>query len=656
MKSKISKIFSFLIILCICIVAWPLSASAKNKEFVVVIDAGHGGNDHGAVDNGVKEKDINLAVALKLGDLIKKNMKNTKVVYTRTNDSFVSLQGRADKANKAKGDLFISIHTNSVDAKSKARTTVEGASVYILGNGADSKNKDVVMRENLVIELEKDKKSYQGFDPNSDESHIMFEMAQKQDLSHSIAFAKLARNELIKTANRKDKGVHQAGFWVLWATSMPSVLVELDFICNPNSATYLKSELGKNQLAQSLFNAVKEYYKITDGGSGKLSADIDLSLENEESDGGETVLASRTAKSEKVHVDKSDRRQSSSSSRRRRSSKAARESEKAIQTVADIPVASTPKVEETVAAAAVEGVSANNSAVKQSTKKANKEKKNKKNAKNSSTHARIDKTLYDETVIEEEAIAEVTAPAPAGKKNDSKKARKPQADNEKSIASNESQDTMIAEAKPARRRNRSESSDSRKPKSEKTVAEVVTKDVAEEEVAAPKTDEQEPTATRKKSASRRKARIDHGTDVAQAVDSNEEYIATEKKASKGSNKKQKEQAADSSKNSEKVKTDNKKVSAEETAQAVKAEPKVPRLEKPVNSYYTVQLFSSQSKIKNNDIRLQGLNLEALKVVRHEGKYLYCYGESSDERSIERLKEQLRESYHDAEVLKIGSVK
>lgn len=237
-----------------------VALAAQTKDFVVVLDAGHGGKDHGAIDNGVKEKDINLAVALRLGELIKKKLKHTKVVYTRDDDTFVSLQGRADIANKAKGDLFISIHTNSVDAKNKNRRTVAGASVYTQGSHKDEANLAVAKRENSVIELENGyEQKYAGFDPNKVESYIIFEMAAKHNLAQSHRFAKSAQANLVKIAGRKNRGVHQAGFWVLWATSMPSALVELDFICNPESAKFMGSKNGVDKLAEALFEAVKKY-------------------------------------------------------------------------------------------------------------------------------------------------------------------------------------------------------------------------------------------------------------------------------------------------------------------------------------------------------------------------------------------------------------
>ena len=163
-----------------------MTASANNdkKSFTVVIDAGHGGKDIGAADNGAKEKDINLGVALQLEKLLKKKLKEIKVVMTRDDDTYLTLQQRADVANKAKGDLFVSIHTNSVDKKNKNRKTVAGSSVYALGLHKDDNNMRVARRENSVIELESNyEQKYSGFDPNKDESYIIFEMAQKKNLS-----------------------------------------------------------------------------------------------------------------------------------------------------------------------------------------------------------------------------------------------------------------------------------------------------------------------------------------------------------------------------------------------------------------------------------------------------------------------------------------
>lgn len=239
----------------------PLLCDAAENRHTVVIDAGHGGHDVGAADNNTYEKDINLKVANKLAANIKKHLKNIDVVMTRDNDKFLSLQERASLANSSKGDLFISIHTNSVDKSNPNRKTVEGASVYVLGLQKDQDNMRVARRENSVIELEEDYEGkYKGFDPSSDASYIIFEMQQKGNLSKSFKFANEAQKQLVSKAGRKNRGVKQAGFWVLWATYMPAVLVELDFICNPVQAEYLASEDGSQQLADALYDAVANYF------------------------------------------------------------------------------------------------------------------------------------------------------------------------------------------------------------------------------------------------------------------------------------------------------------------------------------------------------------------------------------------------------------
>lgn len=247
------------------------------KDFVVVIDPGHGGKDVGAVGNKAKEKDINLGVALKLGDLIDSEYDDIDVVYTRDDDTFISLQERAEIANKAHGDLFISIHTNSVDRRSKNRKTVHGAATYTLGLHRSDENLAVAKRENSVIELEDDYSvKYQGFDPNSTESYIIFELSQNKHLEQSVDFASLVQNHFGK-AGRKDNGVRQAGFWVLAKTSMPAVLIELDFICNPTQEKYLSSSSGQKELANAIFDAFREYKAASDyyslGNGGKMKDD-----------------------------------------------------------------------------------------------------------------------------------------------------------------------------------------------------------------------------------------------------------------------------------------------------------------------------------------------------------------------------------------------
>jgi N-acetylmuramoyl-L-alanine amidase len=240
----------------------PKSDTTTDKTFTVVLDPGHGGKDYGCIGNITNEKTIVLDVAKKLGERIAAEYPKVNVVYTRSDDRFISLQGRADVANNANGDLFISIHINSVDKSSKNRTTVQGAQVYTLGLHKNDNNLSVAMRENAVIELENDySTTYQGFDPNSSESYIIFELNQNRHVAKSIELANDIQHELVSTAGRADKDVRQAGFWVLWATSMPSVLVELDFICNPTSEQFLNSNAGKDKCAEALFNAFEKYYE-----------------------------------------------------------------------------------------------------------------------------------------------------------------------------------------------------------------------------------------------------------------------------------------------------------------------------------------------------------------------------------------------------------
>lgn len=265
MKNNTLNILLYSIIAAVMVIVagvpGAMAARQSKQKFVVVIDAGHGGKDPGAQDNGVKEKDVNLGVALKLGEFLKKNLKDVKVIYTRDKDEYLTLQERAEKANKANANLFISLHVNSADAANPRRISLAGSSVHVLGQSKDRKNADVVKRENSVIKLEKGyAENYQGFDPDSDESYIIFEMIQKRQQERSLDLAQEIQKQLKTVAGRRTRGVTQEPFWVLWATSMPAVLVEMDFICNPNSAKYLASETGQNRIAKALFNSIRTYY------------------------------------------------------------------------------------------------------------------------------------------------------------------------------------------------------------------------------------------------------------------------------------------------------------------------------------------------------------------------------------------------------------
>lgn len=258
MRTLIINILISLLTICTAV-------TVDAKDFTVVIDPGHGGKDHGAPGKVTNEKTINLNVARKIAKLIEKNMPEVKIVQTRSNDTFVTLQGRADIANKAGGDLFISIHTNSVDKKNKNHNTVAGASVYTLGFRRSEENLAVAMRENEVMKLEADySEVYEGFDPSSTESYIIFEMSQNKHMEQSIQAASAIQKELVLTAGRRDRGVRQANFWVLFKTGMPAILVELDFICNPAQEAFMHSEEGQNKLAQAVYNGFAAYKRAAD--------------------------------------------------------------------------------------------------------------------------------------------------------------------------------------------------------------------------------------------------------------------------------------------------------------------------------------------------------------------------------------------------------
>lgn len=224
-----------------------VSASA----FTVVLDAGHGGKDPGALGTYSKEKNINLNVVLKLGKLIEQNCSGVKVVYTRKTDKFVELDERANIANNAKADLFISVHTNST----AAGNTVRGSETYSLSLERATANLEVVKRENSVIQYETNRQRYAE---SSVENFIMNEIIQGNNMRTSAMFAKSIQDEYV-SAGRPNKGVHQAGFLVLRKTAMPSVLTELGFISTPSEEAYLNSEQGINELATSIYNAFRKY-------------------------------------------------------------------------------------------------------------------------------------------------------------------------------------------------------------------------------------------------------------------------------------------------------------------------------------------------------------------------------------------------------------
>lgn len=235
-------------------------AETGKDGWVIVIDAGHGGRDPGALGSYSKEKNITLAVALKTGRYIEQNIKNTKVIYTRKTDVLPDLSKRAEIANKNKADLFISIHVNGDITKS-----TYGTETYIMGHSKDEQNLAVAMKENSVILLENDYSTkYEGFDPNSPESYIMFTLMQNAYTEQSTDLASKIQVQYKDHVRRTDRGVKQAGFWVLYMCAMPSVLTEIGFITNPTEERYLNSEDGQDYIASAIYRACRDYIEEID--------------------------------------------------------------------------------------------------------------------------------------------------------------------------------------------------------------------------------------------------------------------------------------------------------------------------------------------------------------------------------------------------------
>jgi N-acetylmuramoyl-L-alanine amidase len=226
----------------------------QNKPMTIVIDPGHGGTDPGCHGLYAREKDVTLAISLRLGVLLKQNCPDVKVVFTRTTDTFIDLEERAAIANRNKADLFVCIHCNANPDK-----TASGTETYLMGISKAEGNLDVAQRENSVILLEDNyKQKYNGFDPNSPEAYIFFSLYQNAHMQQSITLADKVESNY-KTDGRYSRGVKQAGFWVLWRTNMPSILTETGFLTNPTEEKYLSSSSGQQQVAQDIFNAITQY-------------------------------------------------------------------------------------------------------------------------------------------------------------------------------------------------------------------------------------------------------------------------------------------------------------------------------------------------------------------------------------------------------------
>jgi N-acetylmuramoyl-L-alanine amidase len=254
---KIRKFNILFILIFLTTIFLPLNNSAINEDKIhtIVIDPGHGGKDSGAPGKISKEKDIVLAIALKLGKYIEENIPDVKVIYTRKTDEFIPLYRRAEIANENHADLFISIHANS-----NPKPDVTGASSHVLGLHRTQENFEVAKRENSVILYEDDYHArYENFDPNSPESYIAFSLMQFVYLDQSINLADMIQSQFREKAKRKDRGVVQQGLLVLAQTAMPGILIETGFISNVDEELYLNSEAGQDYLASAIFRAFRDY-------------------------------------------------------------------------------------------------------------------------------------------------------------------------------------------------------------------------------------------------------------------------------------------------------------------------------------------------------------------------------------------------------------
>ena len=243
---------------CIAMVLLSFSqtlCAQKYKLEKVAIDAGHGGKDPGTHGKTTKEKDLVLKIALKVGKYIEKHLPKVEVLYTRTDDTFITLKNRAKIANDKEVDAFISIHANSL-----SRASVHGTETYIMGVQNSGRNFEVAKRENAVILLEDNyEEKYEGFDPNSPESYIMFSMAQSAYHENSLLLANNIENQFSKRVGRKSLGVKQSSLYLMWATTMPSVLVEIGYLTNEKEEQELNNPKVQDYIASGIFRAFRDY-------------------------------------------------------------------------------------------------------------------------------------------------------------------------------------------------------------------------------------------------------------------------------------------------------------------------------------------------------------------------------------------------------------
>ncbi len=288
----------FIIQLQTYIIYAQVSSQDINKIRTVVIDPGHGGKDPGALGKHSKEKEIVLAISLKAGEYIKEHFPDVNVLYTRDKDTLIALNERPKIANEANADLFISVHANW-----NKNPTAYGSETYVMGLHKTQGNLEVAKKENSVRTYEENyEMKYEGFDPNDVESYIMISIVQDTYLDYSLTAASLVQNQFKERVKRKDRGVKQAGFWVLWKTSMPSILIETGFISNENEEAFLLSEQGQDYLASAIFRAFRDYKKRIEGNAGPIIAPV--AEENTTSDQAQGSVIEDSTTEEKSQKEK----------------------------------------------------------------------------------------------------------------------------------------------------------------------------------------------------------------------------------------------------------------------------------------------------------------------------------------------------------------
>lgn len=239
-----------------------LYGQGEPPKYKVVLDPGHGGKDWGTSGSQLKEKDVVLAVTLKVGEYLKEYTDNIEVIFTRTKDDYSHPKVRANIANDAEANLFVSIHANAMP---KGNSHIYGTETYVMGVNNEDRNFEIAKRENSVILLEEDyKEKYQGFDPTNPEVNIMFQIEQEAFQENSIWLAKILEEQFAKRAGRNSRGVKQSNLWVLWNTAMPSVLIEIGYLSNPKEERELGSPKVQDYIASAIFRAIRNYFESID--------------------------------------------------------------------------------------------------------------------------------------------------------------------------------------------------------------------------------------------------------------------------------------------------------------------------------------------------------------------------------------------------------